>query len=200
MKTIADVRERARLGVRDVVLDAAREVTLEQGWRAVRMGALATQVGLSRQSLHVEFGTKAQLGSDLVHREIELLLTGIGAALDAHPGDPIACIREAATVTLTSMAQNPLLQIIIGGGGDEDLLALLTSRGDWILTSATALLQTWAARELPDVDPARIEAMAEPVVRLCLSHGVTPTRPIPEAADSLVEISCLLVGLPTPGQ
>ena len=115
MKTVADVRDRARLGVRDVVLDAARQVTLEQGWRAVRIGALATQVGLSRQSVHLVFGTKAQLGSDLVHREIEQLLTGIGAALDAHPGDPLACIREAATVTLTSMAENPLLQIIISG-------------------------------------------------------------------------------------
>lgn len=199
VKTVADVRDRARAGVRDVVLDAAREVTIDQGWRAVRIGALATQVGLSRQSVHLVFGTKAQLGSDLVHREIDQLLTGIGAALDAHPGDPLACIREAATVTLTSMAENPLLQIIISGGGDEDLLALLTSRGDWILRQATELLHTWAARELPDVEPARIASMAEPVVRLCLSHGVTPTQPIPDAADSLVRISCLLIGLPDPG-
>ena len=63
MATVAELRERARdearRRTRDLVLDAARATTLESGWRAVRMGALATEVGLSRQALHAEFGTKA---------------------------------------------------------------------------------------------------------------------------------------------
>lgn len=184
-----------RAALRDAVLDAAREVALTSGWRSVRMGALATQAGVSRQTLHAEFGTKAQVASDLVHREIAHLLAGISAALDTSPDDPSAAIREAADYTLRAMEQNPLLQIVIGGGGDEDLLALLTTRGDWILREATQVLCDWARRHLPTLDQARVEQWAEPIVRLTLSHGLTPTMPRARAVEQLAHTATVLVGL-----
>lgn len=199
MRSVEQSRARGRAPVRELVLDAARATVLDQGWRAVRMGALATEVGLSRQTVHLEFGTKADLGSALVRREIDGLLADISTALHAHPGDPLASFRDAAAVTLTSMAANPLLQIIIGGEGDQDLLALLTSRGAWVLSGAHQMLEEWAATSLADLDPVRVEAMVEPVVRLTLSHGVTPTLPIPDAVASIVRVACLLIGLPDPG-
>ncbi|WP_370290809.1 TetR family transcriptional regulator [Nocardioides sp.] len=189
------VPESTRGELRDAVLDAAREVALASGWRSVRMGALAAQAGVSRQTLHAEFGTKAQVASDLVHREIAQLLAGISAALESAPHDPPAAIREAAAYTLSAMEQNPLLQIVIGGGGDEDLLALLTTRGDWILREATQVLRDWARRHLPTLDQERVEQWAEPVVRLTLSHGLTPTRPLPDAVEQLAHVASLLVGL-----
>lgn len=203
MTTAADLRARARdearADVRNLVLDAARAVTLEQGWRAVRMGALAAEVGISRQSLHLEFGTKAAVGSELVHREIDDLLGGLTDAFAEHAGDPLTAMRQAAAHTLASLADNPLLQLVIGGGGDQDLLALLTTRGDWILRQATEVLRTWALRDLPMIDPERLDAMAEQVVRLTLSHGLTPTAPREESVERLVRVAAILVGLPDPG-
>ena len=89
MATVGEVRARSRGEIRTLVLDAARASAVDQGWRAVRMGELAGEVGVSRQALHQEFGAKAQLGSELVHREIDELVTGFATALAVSPAGRI---------------------------------------------------------------------------------------------------------------
>lgn len=83
----AETRAFGRARLRDVALDAAREVVLERGWSAVRMGAIATTIGISRQSLHAEFGTKDDLGNALVMRETAEFFDGVAVRLAEHPGD-----------------------------------------------------------------------------------------------------------------
>ena len=48
----AETRAFGRARLRELALDAAREVVLDRGWSAVRMGSIATAVGISRQSLY----------------------------------------------------------------------------------------------------------------------------------------------------
>lgn len=195
MTTIIDVRARSRAEARAVVLDAARDLAVTQGWRAVRMGDLANRVGVSRQALHQEFGSKGQLGAALLHREADELVEGFATALADHPADVRTAFRDAAAFALSAIDGDPLLQTVIGGRGDETLLALLTSRGDWLILRVAEVIREWATAEFAELSPARVETMAEPLARLALSTAVAPTVSIEEAAESLAHVACVLLGV-----
>src|SRR3954454_23172584 len=88
-------RDDVRALLRTRVLDAAWEVTKAEGWSAVTMGAVAGRVGISRQHLYHEIGTKQDLGNALVDRETDGFLAVMCDQLRAHPSDPVAGVGAA---------------------------------------------------------------------------------------------------------
>lgn len=197
----AETRAYGRARLRDVALDAARDVVLDRGWAAVRMGAIATEVGISRQSLHAEFGTKEELGNALVMRETAQFFEGVGTRLAAHPGDLAGAVSDAAEYMVTVARDNPLLATILtraAGGGDVSLLSLLTVRGEALLDSAITLVRDWVTGQWPDADPADVRLMVESVVRLCQSHILTPTRSPAQVGADMALVACRC--LPLKGQ
>ncbi len=195
----AETRAFGRARLRDVALDAARDVVIARGWAAVRMGAIATQVGISRQSLHAEFGTKDELGNALVMREMAEFFGGVAARLAEHPGDLAAAVSDAVRYMVAVARDNPLLETIItraAAGGDVSLLSLLTVRGEALLGTATALVADWVIGQWPSADPADVRIMVESVVRLCQSHILTPTKSPAEVGADLALVACRCLPLP----
>lgn len=163
------------------------------------MGAIATQVGISRQSLHAEFGTKDELGNALVMREMTEFFDGVRSRLDAHPGDLAGGVGEAVQYMVSAARDNPLVETIItraAAGGDVSLLSLLTVRGEALLGTATALVGDWVAGQWPSADPADVRIMVESVVRLCQSHILTPTKSPAEVGADLALVACRCLPLP----
>lgn len=192
----AETRAYGRALLRDAALDAARDVVLDRGWGAVRMGAIATRIGISRQSLHAEFGTKEDLGNALVLREMAQFFDGVGQRLAAHPGDLSGAVGDAVEYMLSVSRDNPLLETIFtraAAGGDVSLLSLLTVRGEALLETASTIVRDWVIEQWPSADPADVRLMVESVVRLCQSHILTPTKdPAEVGADlGLVARRCL---------
>jgi AcrR family transcriptional regulator len=172
-------QETVRSLLRERILDAARDVVAESGWSGVRMSALAVRVGVSRQTLYNEFGSKLALGEALVMRENDAFLTGIREQLDARPGDVPEAIAAAVRYTLESAAENPLLRAILTATrpGAENLLPLFTTRSQPILDAATAMLLAYAHEHWAEVDGRSeddVAFLADTVVRLTVSHIVLP--------------------------
>ena len=195
----AETRAYARSRLRDVALDAARDVVLDRGWGAVRMGAIANEIGISRQSLHAEFGTKDELGNALVMREMTEFFDGVEQRLARHPGDLSGAVSEAVQYMVSCARDNPLLETIItraAAGGDVSLLSLLTVRGEALLGSATAIVRDWVVGQWPAADPADVRLMVESVVRLCQSHILTQTKTPAEVGSDLALVAsrCLPLG------
>jgi AcrR family transcriptional regulator len=190
----ADLRADRRRRVRDAMLDAAHDLTVSDGWGRVRMASVAAAVGVSRQTLHAEFGTKAALGEALVLRETDCYLAGVADALARHPGHLQAAIEAAVTYTLQATAASPLLQAILTGaaGGDESLLPLLTSRGTAILDRATQMLHAWMLTDDTSRDPARVDDLADDLVRLVVSHAVLPQQPPEVVGRRLARLASLV--------
>ena len=189
----AETRAYARSRLRDVALDAAREVVLDRGWAAVRMGNIATQVGISRQSLHAEFGTKEELGNALVLRETTQFFEGVGSRLAAHPGDLSGAVSDAAEYMLTAARDNPLLVAILtqsAAGGDVSLLSSLTVHGEALIQNRAGLVRDWVSGQWPSADPDDVRLMVESVVRLCQSHILTPTKTPAEVGADLALVAC----------
>jgi len=198
----AETRAFGRARLRELALDAARDVVLDRGWAAVRMGAIATAVGISRQSLHGEFGTKEELGDALVMRETTTFLDGVQARLAEHPGDLAGGVADAAEFMLSATRDDPLLQTILtrtpANGGDQSLLPLLTTRGEPLIEHAVRIVCGWVTEQGKLANPADVRLMSESVVRLAQSHLLTPTKTPSEAARDLALVACRCLRLPDP--
>lgn len=195
----AETRAFSRARLRELALDTAREVVLDRGWSAVRMGSIAKSVGISRQSLHAEFGTKDDLGTALVERETSIFFDGVQARLALHPGDLFRAVEDASRYILDVAQDNPLLQTILTRApdhGDLSLLPLITTRGDPLINRGMAVFGGWVSAQWPSLDPADTQLMVESVVRLSLSHIVMPTMPTADAARDLARVACRCLGLP----
>ncbi len=188
--------EAAKAQMREAILDAAYDAIVARGWSGVRMADIAGRVGLSRQTLYNEYGTKEGLARSVVLREVRRFLDGIAEVHAAHP-EPRAGIVASSLYTFARAADNPLLKAILtssadgpdgdgrdgdgrdgdGRDGDGDLLPLLTTRGEPVMFAARDALAVHLQERWPDAPPAEVRAAAEVAVRLTISHLVLPADP-----------------------
>ncbi|MEW5660435.1 TetR family transcriptional regulator [Streptomyces cinereoruber] len=184
-------RESVRSLLREQVLDAAYRLVAAEGWSGLRMTSIARAAGISRQTLYNEFGAKEAIGNALVQRELEGFLIGIERELDAHRG----ALEEAAAAgvgyTLQQTVDNPLIKsvLVAARGGEDDLLAYLTTRTEPVFGTAMAMLDAYAIEAWPDVDDTSRGLAVETVVRLTVSHIVQPVAPPAETAARIARIT-----------
>jgi AcrR family transcriptional regulator len=188
------LRVEFRRQVRERVLDTAAALTVERGWDRVRIGEVAVASGVSRPTLYREFGTKDGVGEALVAREAERFFSGIAWELEQHE-DLAGGIRAAVLFTLDEAGGNPLLRAILTGSrsGDTSLLPFLTTRGDPIITGGNALVGDWMHRRRPALDPRTVADLVDAVVRLTVSHLVSPSLTNAEAADRLSRLTARMI-------
>lgn len=197
MLTAPDIRAQARQRVRDAMLDAAHALVLESGWGSVRMGAIAARVGVSRQTLHAEFGTKEALGQALVLRVTDRFLVGVVSALDARAGHLGDAVSAAVTWALEQVQQDALLQAVLTSTrlGDDQLLPLLTTRGEPLLVRASAALREWVGAHHPELDEPVVADVVDSLVRLVVSHAVLLLDPPAEVGARLGRLAESGLGL-----
>ena len=75
------LRESYRAQVRERTIEVAYSEAVDKGWDKVRVGQVATRVGVSRALLYKEFGDKHGLGEALVLHESERFLVGVQQVL-----------------------------------------------------------------------------------------------------------------------
>jgi AcrR family transcriptional regulator len=170
--------DRVRRNLRDELLAAAADLLVAHGFRGLRMADVAARVGVSRQTVYNEFGDKNGLAQALVLHETNRLLTGIDAALEAH-GEPLPAVTAAVAYVLSEGA-NPLVKAALTGDGAEQMLPLLTTRGDAVLVVARDRVADHLFGRGWATDQA--DLAAETAVRLCLSHLMLPLDPVDSAA------------------
>ena len=180
------------------IVAAASVLTTESGWSAVTMGRLAERVGVSRQTVYNELGTKPALGQAMVLRELEHFLAIVERELDA-ADDLVAAIRSATEHILVMAAGNPLLHALLASAhsvsrgnepaSDNDLLPFLTTDAQPLIAAATEVIDARLDR-FPDVDlgPHQRAVAIDAIVRLVLSHVMQPGASPAATADDLAWI------------
>jgi len=168
----------APTSTREKLLAAAADVIQADGWTAVTMGKLAARVGVSRQTVYNELGSKAELAKALLLRETDRFAERVTGDVAAHPDRPVDGITAAFRHTLEAARANPLLQIALGGpqGGRDDFLPLLTSEPEAVIERAVDTVAAVFEQAYPEVRLTASEwaVAVEAWMRLLLSHLVQP--------------------------
>lgn len=184
------------LALREQIVGAAAELTVDAGWSRVTMARLAERVGVSRQTIYNEVGSKPDLAESMVLRELGLFLLGVEAGFDRHPDNLQAALRCAMVSVLTYARDNALLQAIVSAayGSETDLLPLLTTRSETLLDTAKAVL-VHRIDGYPDDgrEEHQVGITADLIVRAILSHVMTPSGTVEETADELSWVSSRLL-------
>lgn len=181
--------------LRQRIVEAAIDTTSTSGWSAVTMGGLAGRVGVSRQTVYNEVGSKPALAEAVVAHELAGFLAVVELAFDGHPNDPVAGVEVASRGVLERARDNALLRAIVSAshGGDTELLPLLTTNSGALIEAATGIVSGRLALAAPRLGPDRLALAADVIVRTVLSHVMQPARPPRQTAADVAEVARLLL-------
>ncbi|HET8560419.1 MAG TPA: TetR family transcriptional regulator [Marmoricola sp.] len=186
--------------LRDRLLAAAADFTTQHGWSQLTMGGLAGLVGVSRQTVYNELGSKPELAEAMVLRELEHFLRVVDSAFEDHPpprtGELAAAIGAAAERVLRLAEESPLLHAVLSSsqGAESDLLPLLTTHSEPLLAAAGATIREHVERYDTGLDAHRLEVLIDMVVRLVLSHVMNPSDAPSETARAIAWIAGRVLG------
>jgi AcrR family transcriptional regulator len=161
---------------RERILDAARAVTVEQGWSGITMARLGEAAGVSRQSVYNEFGTKQQVAEALMAREVGRFLEAVDAQI-ATGSTPADSVCRAADAVFTMAEANPLVHATLraAAGSPSPLLPLLTSQSGPVIDAAVRQVSGGLLERFPELAGAPyLREAADAIVRLVISHVVQP--------------------------
>lgn len=185
--------------MRERLLDAAQEITEASGWSSVTMAKIASTVGVSRQTVHNELGTRHDVALALAMRELGRFLDVVRVRMAA-AADLVAGIRDACEGVLELGRDSILIRTIVGSVGSEndaDLLTILTTESGEIVETAGLVVRQAVLDHFADVPLTddELDVAVESIVRLVLSHITRPSKePARAAADIAWIIELALTG------
>ena len=176
---------------RERLVSQAAELTRSGGWQAITMAKLADRVGVSRQTVYNEIGSKRQLAEAMIMHELEVFLQAVDAAFEENPDDLGGAIREASARVLEMAASNPLLHAVLSAshGAESDLLPLLTTQVEPLIEAAHGLVRRHLDTYDHGLEEHRIDPLVDMVIRLVLSHVTAPSTSPQETADNIAWIA-----------
>jgi AcrR family transcriptional regulator len=177
----------AASGRRQPIIEAAIEMTARDGWAAVTMTRLAEQVGVSRQTVYNEIGSKNSLADAMLAHELGRFLAVIGDAFDRHTDDLVEAIYDAVRDVLDLARDNLLVRAIASAthGADTELVPLLTTQAETLLIEVKTMLAARVEAYRPGLTGEQIEVLIDLMTRTVLSHVVQPTGTPAGTADGL---------------
>ena len=172
---------------RERIVEAAVRLTSELGWAQVTMAKLADVVGVSRQTVYNEIGTKPGLAEAMTLRELERFLAVVSVAFDEHADDLVGAIRAASRSVLELAQDNRLLHAVVSAthGADTELLPLLTTNAGSLLATVKAVIAERIEPYDVQVPSARLDAAIDMVVRVVLSHVMQPSGSPEDTAEGI---------------
>jgi AcrR family transcriptional regulator len=186
---------------RERLVAQAAELTRAGGWQAITMAKLADRVGVSRQTVYNEIGSKRQLAEAMIMHELEVFLQAVDAAFEENPESLVDAIREAATRVLEMARTNPLLHAVLSAshGAESALLPLLTTQVEPLIEAAHGLVRRHLDTYDHGLDEDRIDPLVDMVIRLVLSHVTAPGPASPATtADNIAWIAARVLRAEVP--
>src|SRR5512139_969158 len=185
-------RDSVRTLLRDRLLDAAASITAAEGWGAVTMAKLADEVGVSRQTVYNELGSKPRIAEELVMRELERFLDVVRTRMAAET-ELVEALRSACEGALEAAAANPLMKAILESAhtGGSDLLPLLTTESQGLIEAATVVVIESLDEQgfETGLDEAELRTAVDAIIRLVLSHVMQPVKTPAEAAADIAWVA-----------
>jgi AcrR family transcriptional regulator len=134
--------EASKALLRDSVLDAMRELLLTRDWSAITLADIAYAVGISRQTIYNEFGSRQGLAQGYALRLALRLAGAVEDAIYHNVGDIHAAFLEGFRSFFSESAADPLVVSLLTGAAKPDLLQIITTDSGPIITDCSQRLTT----------------------------------------------------------
>lgn len=179
----------ARDLLRDTLLDAAGTLMQSAPWSEISMAAIATQAGVSRQTLYNEFGSRDVFAQAYALLAADRFLTEVEEAFAEAAEDPAQALEAGFKRFLELSASDAMVRhIVVRDPGADELLSLFTSRGGPVVELGRSRLSAKMIEVWPAVDADRARDLAEGVVRLAISHAGLPVASPDDAARQVAQL------------
>lgn len=184
---------------RERLLDAADELMREAPWSEISMAAIATQAGVSRQTLYNEFGSRDVFAQAFALRAADRFLTDVEDAFIDAAEDPLRALMTGFERFLVLAEADPMVRLIVlRDPGAEELLALFTVRGGPVVEMARHRLAARFLELWPGVDEHAANLLAEGLVRMAISHASLPVTTPRAAAEEMRDLFAPFIALHIP--
>jgi AcrR family transcriptional regulator len=161
------------------------------------MADVAAAAGVSRQTVYNEFGNKSALVDAVALRTVSEFIED-AEQIWRDADDVASGMHAAVAYTIRHGRENRLVASVIGGAGAEDLLPLLTTRGEPILRPAVEQATKHLIARVPGLPHATATLIAEATVRLSISHMMLPAGDPDQAAAAVCAVVMPAVRSSTP--
>jgi len=180
--------EASRVLLRELILDAMRDLLQGQDWSAITLSAVANAAGVSRQTIYNEFGSRHGLAQGYAIRLADRLVEAVGAAIGENVGDVHAAFQQGFRAFFTDSAADPLVISLLTGAAKPDLLQIITTDSAPIISRASSrltelLIASW-------MRPTETDAgvLARAIVRLAMSYVSMPPEADHDVAGDLAQL------------
>jgi AcrR family transcriptional regulator len=156
------------------------------------MAKLADEVGVSRQTVYNELGSKPRIAEALVMRELDRFLDIVRTRMSQET-ELVEALRSGCEGALEAAAANPLLKAILESAhtGGSDLLPLLTTQSQGLIEGATVVVIDSLGEQgfETGLDEAGLRTAVDAIIRLVLSHVMQPAKTPAEAAADIAWVA-----------
>lgn len=168
------------------ILDATLLVLARVGIAKLAMEDVATEAGVSRQTVYRHFGSRDGLLSAVIVREEEALL---GLVDDATEGvdDLETAVSRGLAAALHGAQDHPLLQRLLTSE-PEALLPFLTLGSGPVLSIVGPAIAEVVERRAPTLAGPTLEFLGDAVGRVVVSYAISPRDDIDDTAARLAEM------------
>ncbi|WP_149361361.1 TetR/AcrR family transcriptional regulator [Lolliginicoccus suaedae] len=179
----------ARSLLRESVLTAVDELVRHDGWAATTIDRVAKTVGISRQTVYNEFGSRQSLAEAYILHRLDQVLDSVSTLV--RTSSTLEEGFRAALIMFLDMADEPLIRTVLSGGGDRSgLTELLRQVNERTVDRLSSLI-----RELtPTVCEDDAVILADSIARLAVAHAIAPTHGQDVAVDRMVRLAQIVLG------
>ena len=180
--------EASRGLLRDIVLDAMRDLLLDSDWSSITLSDVAKSAGISRQTIYNEFGSRQGLAQGYALRLADRLVDAVGEAIEGNVGQIYEAFLQGFRSFFAHSAADPLVISLLTGGAKPDLLQIITIDSGPIVTRCSAKLTETFMHGWVRAGEEDAALLARAIVRLAMSYVSMPPESDHDVAADLARL------------
>ncbi|MGK2880079.1 MAG: TetR family transcriptional regulator [Mycobacterium sp.] len=180
--------EASKVLLRELILDAMRDLLLARDWSSVTLNDVAKTAGVSRQTIYNEFGSRQGLAQGYALRLADRLVDAVEDAIETNVGDIYQAFLQGFRAFFAESASDPLVISLVTGGATPDLLQIITTESGPIIIRSSQRLAATVQHSWVKASDADAGVLARAIVRLAMSYVSMPPEADHDVADDLARL------------
>lgn len=174
--------------LRDLVLDAMRDLLLAKDWGSITLNDVAKTAGVSRQTIYNEFGSRQGLAQGYALRLADRLVDAVDDAIETNVGNIYEAFLQGFRAFFIESATDPLVISLLTGAAKPDLLQIITTDSGPIISRSSQRLASTFQHSWVKASDADAGILARAIVRLAMSYVSMPPEADHDVAADLARL------------